>query len=216
MTNQRWTIELIRSGIELFISTHSRMPTARDFDAVDYLPTARQIQRNFGGLPGLREELGYGKLDFTKGELRKKISRQVSSDGILAEEYLEPLLITKFGEPFVHTQKRYAKGSKHRYDFFIYARQYSFGVDVFHTGRPDYIGNNVRHKIEKYRQALEVPTIFVVIGNELDEEIIQNATRSVPALQQLPHIRLMNEAQFLGYIETLSALELPLNFLPIV
>lgn len=215
MSNQKWSLELIKSGVELFVATHSRMPTARDFDHEDYLPSARQIQRNFGGLPTLREQLGYGKIDFTKGELRTKISRQASIDGINAEEYLEPLLVAKFGEPYVHTQKRYASGTKSRYDFFVYAKDLCFGVDVFTTSRSEYISTNVRHKIQKYKLAPNVQTLFVTIGTNFSEDEINRAEESLPELATLPHLKLMNEEQFLSYIEDLRPLPMPHDFVGI-
>jgi hypothetical protein len=211
---QLWTNENIKTGIELFVATHSRMPTARDFDRTDYLPSARQIQRNFGGIPTLRQTLGYGKLDFTKGDLRKIISTKASSDGILAEEYLEPLLIAKFGEPYVHTQKRYNKGTKNRYDFFIYAKSFCFGIDVFSTGRAEYISTNVRHKIQKYKLN-NIPVIFVALGTNYSNDDIARAEKSLPELINHPTMKIMNEQQLLTYVESLDSLRTPEYFVGI-
>ena len=50
-----WTVERITEGINRFINEERREPTARDFDLSPYLPSARQIQRAYGGLPAFRK-----------------------------------------------------------------------------------------------------------------------------------------------------------------
>ena len=148
-----WDPVKIKSGIDEFIAKHGVMPTSSDFINSNHLPSARQIQRTYGGLSNLRKQLGYKEHDFTKGKLRKEIAREGNMRGLTAEDAFEPILISKFGEPFVHVQKRYYKGSKNRYDFFVYAKNHTFGVDVFTTKRLEYVTNNVRHKISRYKHA---------------------------------------------------------------
>ncbi len=115
---RNWVEETIKIGIERFIEEHGYMPSATDIDECPYLPSARQIQRVYGGVVELRRKLGYGEVNFTRGELRKVIVTKSNLRGLGAEDYIEPMLISKFGEPFVHVQKRYYKGTKNRYDFF--------------------------------------------------------------------------------------------------
>lgn len=217
MTNQRWTIDTIGEGVKRFITEHSRIPTATDFDSVDYLPTARQIQRLYGGMSGLRQTLGYGSLDFTKGKERTAIASKASLDGIAAEEYLEAILIAKFGEAFVHTQKRYSFGTKNRFDFFVYAKNICFGVDVFTTKRQEYIGTNVRHKMKKYKDVqADIPIFFVVLGGIYSDEDILHTTQSISDLSRSKNIKLVNEPQFLLYIEEQRALSTPDLFIGIL
>jgi hypothetical protein len=217
MTNQKWTLETIRNGVERFINESQRMPTATDFDHTEYLPTSRQIQRIYGGMSTLRETLGYGKLDFTKGKERTAISTKASLDGIAAEEYLEAILIKQFGESFVHTQKRYSFGTKNRFDFFIYAQNVCFGVDVFTTGRQEYISTNVRHKIKKYKDFnVSVPIFFVVLGGNYSIQDITHASDSVKELRSHKNIQLVNESQFLSYTGNQHALNTPEAFIGIL
>jgi len=212
MTNSKWNLEIIKAGIERFVTEEAKIPTAVDFDSVDYLPSARQIQRAYGGMAGLRKTLGYEDLDFTKGDLRKEIALKAFTDGLVAEEEFERILISKFGEPFVHTQKRYAEGTKNRYDFFVYAQNTYFGVDVFTTTRKKYIGPNIRHKIHRYKSVPNVPVYFVVMGSEFSNDDIQEVIRATPMLHQYPSMKLMNELQFVAHLESINALTMPSDF----
>ncbi len=101
----KWTESIIRAGVERFIIEEGRPPTAVDFDGTPYLPSSRQVQRAFGGLAALRQQLGYVDLDFTKGQLRGEIAVRAGKRGMAAENVLEPILVAKFGEAYVHTQK---------------------------------------------------------------------------------------------------------------
>lgn len=118
-----WTIDVIKEGIEHFYQEHNRYPTAIDFDAVPYLPSARQIQRKFGGMENLRTTLGYKELNYTKGDLRRTAYDNFSTRSLSAEDRLEVALIDHFGELYVHTQKRYYRLMKNRWDFFVYYKE---------------------------------------------------------------------------------------------
>jgi hypothetical protein len=48
-----YSIEELRNGFEHFYQENGHYPTAPEIDRCKYLPSARQIQRNFGGLPKL-------------------------------------------------------------------------------------------------------------------------------------------------------------------
>ena len=50
-----WTTERIKDGFERFRKENGRLPIASEIDSLEYLPSARQIQRKFGGLEKLRE-----------------------------------------------------------------------------------------------------------------------------------------------------------------
>ncbi|OHA45886.1 MAG: hypothetical protein A3A80_04405 [Candidatus Terrybacteria bacterium RIFCSPLOWO2_01_FULL_44_24] len=45
-----WDLEKIKQGFDLFYKENGRYPTTFDVDDYKYLPSSRQIQRNFGGL----------------------------------------------------------------------------------------------------------------------------------------------------------------------
>jgi hypothetical protein len=49
----KWNNENIKAGFDRFITENGRLPTAYEIDDCSYLPSARQIQRRFGGLSNL-------------------------------------------------------------------------------------------------------------------------------------------------------------------
>ena len=209
-----WDDVNIRSGIEQFILENDRTPTAGDFDEIVYLPSARQVQRSYGGIIKLREKLGYLDTDFTKGELRKSIAIKSNVRGLAAEDYFEKILIDLFGEPYVHVQKRYYKNSKNRYDFFVYAKNRVIAIDIFTTDRPSYIEKNIRHKISRYKDLPnEVNVYFVLVGDEYSSEDVWHAANSISTLKEYPNLLAVHESDFIELISTFKKLELPKDLL---
>jgi hypothetical protein len=209
-----WDLVTIKSGIDNFIANYGKMPTANDFSNANNLPSARQVQRMYGGLENLRKELGYKEHNFTKGELRKKIATDANIRGLDAEDAFEPILIEKFGEPYVHVQKRYYKGSKNRYDFFVYAKNRAFGIDIFTTSRSSYIVNNIRHKILRYKNApKELSIYFVLVGDKYSSTEVKKACDSIVELASYPNMAVLNEGDFISLIEAFEPLGIPGNFL---
>lgn len=52
------TLPLITAAITAFRTTHNRYPQAPDFTHANNLPTARHLQRKFGGLQAVRKYMG--------------------------------------------------------------------------------------------------------------------------------------------------------------
>lgn len=208
-----WTLETIKHGIDRFTIEYHHPPTAHDFDICPYLPSARQMQRAYGGLESLRLQLGYEELNYTKGALRRSRSLSGHIDGIHAEDLLEARLIQKFGELYVHTQKRYYIDHKNRYDFFVYYYGGYFAVDIFTTSRPSYIGTNIRHKIPKYINVPSTtPIFFVVAGNTVTARDVKERTDTIRGLHALTNVTVILLTDFEKYIETLKPLEYPTGF----
>ena len=53
-----WTTEKIKEGFDRFIKENGRLPKSIEIDELEYLPSRKLIERNFGGLEKLRGELG--------------------------------------------------------------------------------------------------------------------------------------------------------------
>lgn len=129
---QKWTKESIKSGFEKFFLEFGRYPTAEEIDLYKFLPSSRQIQRSFGGLVKLRQELGLKVSNYGAGPERSRIASEIGKRGNDAERAVENELIRHFGEHFVHVEKLIGKG-KCRVDFYVYANGVSFAVDVFYA-----------------------------------------------------------------------------------
>lgn len=207
MYNQRymsttiWTIDVIEEGIIRYRQENGRYPIATDFDECPYLPSARQIQRKFGGMEKLRTSLGITETNYTKGDLRRSAYNKFSERSLDAEDRLEIALIEYFGEPYVHTQKRYYRLMKNRWDFFVYCRGAHFGIDIFTTGRKSYIMNNIRHKLSKYADVPKtIPIFFIVDSPVITDPDLDKITLASALLKQSSNIQIITLSRFLNSI----------------
>lgn len=140
--------------------------------------------------------------------MRAKIALAGGERGLAAEDYFEPLLITKFGEPYVHVQKRYYKGSKSRYDFLVYAKDRVFGIDIFTTDRKQYITNNIRHKINRYKNApADLDIYFVLYGFQIDSSELSEVVSSISEIQNYQNMHVLVEASFLELVSSFEPLQ---------
>lgn len=207
-----WTDDLIRQGVMRYIEDNGVMPSASNFDECAYLPSARQVQRQYGGVVALRKQLGYGDIDFTRGELRQAIVMRGNVRGLEAEERFEELLLSKFGEPFVHTQKRYSKGTKNRYDFFIYAKDDFFGIDIFAVDKAINIGKNIRHKVQRYKGLPTSIKVYFVLVGDFSINDLHRQTVGMTELKLYTNMIPIREIEFLEQVSTMKALMLPDGF----
>src|SRR4030042_2547087 len=199
---KKWTLENIKEGLEKFYKEFGKYPTALDIDKYPYLPSSRQIQRKFGGLPNLRKSLNIQDLDYTKGNLRRKIYNEISNLSFQAERNLEFLLIKKFGEPFVHIEKPVDKNSKRRFDFFIYAKNIKFAIDIFYSSNIKNIQSNINFKIDSYKNKNSAIPLYIVLDNnkitqlELDKIVTNKPYKPLPS-----NTKLLTLENFLKFIE---------------
>lgn len=163
----KWSIKTIKAGFEQFIEEHGRLPTAPEIDSADYLPSARTIQRSFGGVEAIRKQLGYEETHFGKGKYRELISLNAYTNGLRSEHEMEIQLIKRFGEPFVHIEKRVGE-KKNRVDFYVYSSSGNFAVDIFYPQSFRDLQKNVNIKITKFVD-LDCPMIYLVAKNEFEQ-----------------------------------------------
>jgi hypothetical protein len=165
---EAWTLEEIRKGILYFFKIHSRYPTAHDFDQFEFLPSARTIQRAFGGLEKIRNELNIGDVkNFTKGEYRSNIAKKTHSKAMLYEEEFYNFLISRLDEIKVHEHKIIRPGNI-CCDFFIYRKHTSEGgivIDIFYAQDILSLGSVIRIKGKRYLN-LPFKVFFVLVGNK--------------------------------------------------
>lgn len=179
--HSRWTLEELKSGFEKFKEEYKRLPTSREIDKLSYLPTSRSIQRTFGGLEVVRKKLGYDIHHFGKGAYRSEIATTINAAGLKVEQYLEKFLVSMFGEPFVHTEKRIGT-YKQRVDFFVYNASRNFAIDVFLPKDMFSMASEINIKWKKYHD-IDTEIIFVVSGNypqDLVNKIVRNRKNKLP------------------------------------
>lgn len=170
---KKWSLENIQDGFNNFKNEHGRLPTSLEIDKIKDLPSSRQIQRAFGGLPNLRKTLGYTDTHFGAGKYRSEIGIQSNVRGRAGEKIIKDILIKKFHEPFVHIEKPVGESSKNRLDFYVYSPDGNFGVDVFTTSTQHDLSTNINIKILRYKEFRE-RLYLVVVSESINIENIES------------------------------------------
>jgi len=166
-TPGKWPIEAIRTGMEKYKEIYSHYPHTLDFDKVDFLPSSKLIQRNFGGIVKLKELLGLDcDKDGTKGEYRSNIARRTWNDAVGYEQQFYEFLISKKPEISVHEHKILRPGNI-CCDFFVYTSdREGFAIDIFYAQDLFSLSRIVYLKNKRYNK-LNFPVYFVLVGNDL-------------------------------------------------
>ena len=192
-----WTKQKIKKGFESFYNQHGYYPTATEVDLYDKLPSSRQIQRNFGGLPALRKELGLtGPLDFTKGEHSSKRSKMIGQRSHKAEKEVYLYLVSRFGQPFVHREYFFNDDRRTRTDFYVYCASDTFSIDVFYPNSLKNMNLCLNSKLISYKGlAINYPVIFLVMNHSIIPEQIEKLMLNKKN-KLLPNQRVLTFDQF--------------------
>jgi hypothetical protein len=165
-----WTRDQIIDGIKRFIEINKRFPKAQEFDSFDYLPSARSVQRSFGGLLDLKKELGIIE-DYHRGTYRSEIAFRINSRSLNIETDLGTFLDSEFGEVCVHRERRASPENKERLDFVVYTKEGRFGVDVFYASNTHSLKGCLLIKSKKYLNFSD-PLFFVSANKGISQEEI--------------------------------------------
>lgn len=205
MSSTKWNLNNIKYGLEDFYKLNKRYPSALEIDKHPLLPSSRQVQRKFGGLKELRRLLGLPDedLDYTKGQKRSIMAKIIGERGKNFEKEVNDLLVKRFGEIFVHQQKPF-NNYKNRVDFFIYAQDHKFGVDVFYPKDLHSFVCCVNIK-EKTYIGLDFNMIFLSINPEINQSLINKFVSR--RKNNTPH-NVMDLNEFKKYINTITSLRL--------
>lgn len=172
-----WTLEDLNNGFQKFYETYGHHPTAHEIDDFDFLPSSRSIQRRFGGLVALREDLKLNSdSDLRKGvhssERATMISKRAHEMGKEVYNYLVKL----FGIEFVHREYFFTDDRRTRTDFFICCKKGNFSVDVFFPeNRRNLTGClNSKMKMYKNEMMIQYPVIFLQMNKKIPPEEVQD------------------------------------------
>lgn len=149
MAHETWNMQSIGEGLEKLISTMGRMPTATEIDAYEGLPSARQMQRRFGGIMAVRKQLGYKEIRLDNGMVRSEVAREIGLRGLALENMVYQELKERFSDVCVH-QQRPVGSTKLRLDFYVFSPSGNFGVDVFTAKNINSLKTNMRYKKRRY------------------------------------------------------------------
>ncbi|MBI4158064.1 MAG: hypothetical protein HY505_00350 [Candidatus Yanofskybacteria bacterium] len=201
----KWTLEKIKYGLDEFHKTNNRYPSALEVDEYPLLPSSRQIQRKYRGLTELRKSLGFPDedLDYTKGKVRSDLAKVIGERGKSFEKEIYALLVNKFGEIFVHQQKPF-NNYKSRADFFIYAKDHKFGIDVFYPKDLHSFVCCVNIKEKTYMNP-DFEMIFLSINPDINQSLIN---KFISRRKNNTSHKVMDFEEFKKHINTITPLRL--------
>ena len=188
-----WKLEELKAGLQEFYKVHGHYPTATEVDAYQYLPSARSIERRFGGLVGLRKRLGLGdNHDFRTGEHSSQRAKAINKRAHEVERMVYEYLVGHFNKEFVHREYFFTDDHRTRADFFVYDSGKGFCVDVFYPDSPRNLSGCLNIKLTKYAGLgayVEYPVIFLQMNESISQErlgeLLQAKKRPLGAGQHL-------------------------------
>jgi len=197
-----YSIEEIKYGFEKFLKENGHYPTSPEIDLCIYLPSSKQMQRNFGGVTKVREKIGLLDTNLGVGKFRTIIAYEANKKGFDSERKLEKILVSHFGEPFVHIEKPISTLNKRRFDFFIYAKKSNFGVDVYYSSTKKDNQKNINIKINNYINTTE--QIYFVLANDsipqfILDEIMETKMKLLPR-----NIKLVTVGNFIQLVKQME------------
>lgn len=193
---QVWNEHKIQEGFQRFYNENGHFPTASEIDKCSYLPSSREIQRNYGGLIKFRTKLGLRDEDinYSQGKFRSNIASVSNKISLTAEKTVSDFLTNLYGEICVHEQKKYGDG-KNTVDFFVYGKTANFGVEVFNTYTLRDLSGNLNIKLKKYYD-FPYRLCFVVMGGDFKQEDIDKLVSNKKHLPLLTNMTCMKYEVF--------------------
>ena len=191
--NQKpWTEKEVMSGLKHFFDQNGRYPTAPEVDKYPYLPSARSIERRFGGLVALRKKLRLEtQPDFRSGKHSSERAHKINTRAHKTEKTVYEYLKGRFGKEFVHREYFFSDDKRTRADFFVYDTGKGFCVDVFYPSDRRNLAGCLNSKLHKYNNESmgQYPVIFLQMNEKLSQnvldQLVQNKKSSLNDRQQL-------------------------------
>lgn len=180
--NQKpWKKEELKAGLENFYEQYKHYPTAPEIDRYAYLPSARTIERSFGGVIKLRESLGLNaQYDLRTGIHSSERAYKINKRSHILELEVYEFLIKIFGKEFVHREYFFLDDKRTRADFFVYDQEKGFCVDVFYPSDKRNLAGCLNSKLNKYNciYMQQYPVIFLQMNKDIDQGSLNNLIKN--------------------------------------
>lgn len=180
--NQKpWKKEELKAGLEHFYEQHKHYPTAPEIDTYAYLPSARTIERSFGGIIKLRESLGLdAQYDLRTGAHSRERAYKINKRSNILEREVYEFLIKIFSKEFVHREFFFLDDKRTRADFFVYDKDQGFCIDVFYPSDKRNLVGCLNSKLAKYNciYMQEYPIIFLQMNKDISQGILDNIIKN--------------------------------------
>lgn len=193
--SNNWTIENVASGFEHFYKLNKKYPTAQEIDSFEFLPSARSIQRKFGGVVAVRKHLNLScQHDLTKGAHSSKRAFKINQRAQDTEKEVYRYLVNRFGTHFVHREYFLFDDRRTRIDFYVYHKGGEFSIDVFYPDSRNNLIGCLNSKMKKYDNETmsQNPVIFLQMNSKIDsiqlESVVNNKKNKLKNNQYLMNI----------------------------
>ncbi len=180
-SQEPWKLEELRAGLENFNAKHGHYPTAPEIDTHPYLPSARTIERKFGGVIGLRKTLGLNtQSDMREGAHSSNRASTINAQAREVKKEVLTYLSKLYGGQSIHSNFSFTDDKRTQVDFFVQDGSGGFCVDVLYpSDRRNLIGC-LNSKITKYKglQMNQYPVIFLQINKDIDQLILDSVIKN--------------------------------------
>jgi hypothetical protein len=191
--NQKpWSKEELKAGLEHFYVQYKHYPSAPEIDGYSYLPSARTIERSFGGVVKIRKLLRLnGQHDLRTGVHSSERALKIKKRSHTIEHEVYEFLIKIFGKEFVHREYFFLDDKRTRADFFVYDEGNGFCVDVFYPSDKRNLLGCLNSKLAKYNciYMQQYPVIFLQMNKDIDQgslnKILKNKINKLSKHQEL-------------------------------
>jgi hypothetical protein len=124
----------IQQKIEKFYQENQRYPLARDFDNTAYLPSARTIQRKYGGLVALKKDMGLTETDARTGTQRVDKAKAINERNNKIEAQFTKDLKNKMDVRNIHHPYAPFDDSKINIDYLLFhpTEKKAVGLELFY------------------------------------------------------------------------------------
>lgn len=167
-----YTKEDIIKNINLFIEKNNREPSSFDFNSKNNLPDKRTIERRFGGLRKLRQELNLYP-DHRTGKKRTNTAIEINQRAVEWNSRIYKRLLNFFDERFIHRESSIFDDRRNRTDFKIYGNK-TFLVDIFYPTTRHSLFGCVALKQKKYPANLRD-----YLNSDFDKVIFLNLNNNI-------------------------------------
>lgn len=201
--NKDVLLEKIRESFEKFKLNNGRYPVSHEIvTGTQYrFPSTKTIERKFGGVKKLRELLGLEVTDYTSGDYRSKMVREVllprslESEGEFYKKLLKLVPRTS-----IHQQESYSFNIKVLSDFILDLPKSRVGVDVFYANSYLSMSGCLADKQRKLRKISDTKVFLVSVSENIsDEDVARYIERRKTPLNE--NITIMTGGTFLKYLQ---------------
>ena len=202
-TNKEAFLEQIKYSFELFKEKNGRYPLSYEVvvGGPYSFPSAKTIDRHFGGMKALRKLLGLETTDYTAGPNRSKELKEVILPRFIESEAVFYNDLLKFfdGEN-IHGQQTYKANSNVRSDFIVNTKNGKLGIDIFHANNYFSLSGCINSKLKKLKPITDTDIYLVSVADTITSEDIKKYTERKKGPMN-SNIKLFTKKDFLKYLQ---------------